>query len=254
MQRLNGKYLALPVIYDIAMSFIDLTYKKLALTNTTADGYLYKLLNIDASWVINIDEDAFILSNNELLNLLDFMQKNEYDFCGMPDGGVVPIRGANPVAMNPYFNIFNIKKIRKSFHSYKNLYPHLILKSLCLLTTRRTMLREMLTTRRLTYISMAQISSCTLGDKLKQFTPHHLMRNKYEYVDYEPYYPFFYWLLKQGFRPLYLDARMWEDNICTMLHSYNSKPLLLHCWYAREWHSQQERYNLAIEYCKSARY
>ena len=247
-------------LYDIAMSFINLPYEKLAFTGTTADGYLYRLLNVDADWVINIDEDAFVLSDDELLNLLDFMRKNEYDFCGMPDGGVVPIRGANPVVMNPYFNIFNIKKIRKTFHFYKNLYPHLILKSLYLLLTpnRKDMLYQMLIgmrrNRKLSYLSMAQVTSCTFDENLKQYTPNHLMRHKYEYVDYEPYYPFFFWLLKQRFRPLYLDARMWEDNISTILYSHNNKPLLIHCWFAREWHSQQERYDRAIEYCRSARY
>lgn len=242
-------------LYDIAMSFIDLPYRKIAFTNSTADGYFYELLKIDSDWVINIDEDAFVLSNNEIINLLDFMQKNEYDFCGMPDGGVVPIRRQNPVVMNPYFNIFNLKRIKQAFHYYRNLYPHVILKSIYqILTTRRSLLYRMQITRTIELISMAQIFSCTFDEKLKQFTPSHLIRNRYQYVDFEPYYHFFFWLLKQGLRPLYLDAEMWNDNISTILFSYNRRPLLMHCWFAREWHSQQERYDRAIEYCKSARY
>jgi len=244
-------------LYHIAMSFIDLPYKKLAFTQTASDEYMYKLLKLNADWVINIDEDAFVLSNRELVNLLHFMQDNEYDFCGMSDSG--PMRGANPIAMNPYFNIFNMGKIRKSFHFYKNLYPHLILKSLylALVPARRTMMQQILISALghrklpLSYILMSQISSCTFNGKPKQFIPSNLMCDWRRFLDYEPYYPFFYWLLKEGFRPLYLDAQIWEDNMSVMLHSYDNRPLLIHCWLAREWSLQKERFNRVIDYCRS---
>ena len=43
------------------------------------------------------------------------MIKNEIDYCGVSDGGQVRHRTGSPLVVNPFFNIFNTKKIRDLF-------------------------------------------------------------------------------------------------------------------------------------------
>src|SRR5262245_44329154 len=66
------------------------------LTGTDSLGYFRELLRLDADWVVNLDEDAFVLDPARLLGLVKAMAEGGYAACGMPDGGVVPIRRHNP--------------------------------------------------------------------------------------------------------------------------------------------------------------
>jgi hypothetical protein len=102
-------------LYRLSQSTIDLPFKSVRLQDTSANGYLYELLNMDLDYIINIDEDAFVFNNQRLLQLLEYCIINDIDACGFPDGGVLPIRTHNPLVLNPFFNIFNIKKLKKDF-------------------------------------------------------------------------------------------------------------------------------------------
>src|SRR5262249_25541125 len=82
------------------------------ITGTGNLGYFRELLRLDADWVINLDEDAFVLAPERLAPLVGYMEANGYAACGMPDGGVVPIRRHNPAACNAFFNVFNLRKVR----------------------------------------------------------------------------------------------------------------------------------------------
>ena len=83
--------------------------------NTSAEGYLsYVLfaLHTSADWLVNIDEDAFTIDHNRITKLIRYMEANNYDAAGLPDGGYLPIRFHNPLVLNPFFNVFNLRKIR----------------------------------------------------------------------------------------------------------------------------------------------
>ncbi len=75
-------------------------------------GYFRELLKIDVDWVISLDEDAFVLQPQLLLDLVRYLARNGFAACGMPDGGVVQIRRHNPVACNAFFNVFDLRRVR----------------------------------------------------------------------------------------------------------------------------------------------
>lgn len=193
----------LPILYQQAMQFIMLPYSKIRLTGTTSNDYFIRLFLSECDWTINIDEDCFVIDNEEIQSLLDYMIKEDYDFCGTPDGGVYSTRNASPVVMNACFNIFNIMKIRNN-------------------------------------LDIDAIIQSEFGEDLLEKTPVHLLRGPYDYSPLEPYYHVFYWLVR-NFRPLWLDARTIEDGITTELLSHRGRPFCWHTWYGREYLKNPEQ-------------
>ena len=184
-------------LYNRAMHLLNLPYTKVRLTNTTADGYLYQLIqDEEADIIINVDEDAFVFDRKRLEMLVEYVIENNYINCGMPDGGVVHLRHLNPLVTNPYFNILNVKEIRKRICSSDiNEYS-------------------------------------THKDSYMENYPVHILKLSYEFVNYEPYYPFFVWL-SQNFKTLYLNAETHSDGLSTILQDQNNEPFLIHTWYSR---------------------
>lgn len=155
-------------------------------------------------WVINFDEDAFIFNFDLVLNLLDYMKEHGYHVCGMPDGGVIPIRRHNPIAMNPFFMIINQKF-----------------------------------TRQIPFDMSVQFD-----DSLKEHLQSNLMKTEFVYDNFQSgYYPVYFNLLKHGAKFLYLDAKLlypsaWKMNkecATTQLMDHLGDPFLIHTWYAREY-------------------
>jgi len=202
-------------LYKLSGSTINLPFERVRLTNTTADGYFYKILEQDIDYAINIDEDAFIVNNDALVALIKYFIENEYDNCGMPDGGVIPVRHHNPLVTNAFFNILNVKKIKKSF-SYR------------------------------------EINNYKKHKKSFEIkTPFHLMQSAYNYDNYEPYFPFFLWL-SQSHNVLYLNANTHTDTISTILKNQNGTPFLLHSWFSRDYGTDiyhTKRINSLISEC-----
>lgn len=189
------------------------------ITGVGAIEYLHHCISVDADWVINVDEDAFVFDFNAILALVDYMDKNGYDYAGPPDGGM-PIRGNNPILMNAYFNVFHAKHIREKFN-----------------------------------INIYNDAPWTLPPNAIDLVPKHMLRTKYDIIccTSEPYYPFFIWLVK-NYKPLYLDSYQWAgEPLSTVLLNHVAKPMLFHTWYARRfssnnWH--QKRILKSFEYAK----
>ncbi len=182
---------------------------------TEADEYFYKLLTLDEDWIVNIDEDAFVTNPERLFSMLNFMEENNYVCSGMPDGGVCSHRFHNPVVPNAFFNIINIAAIRDEF-------------------------------------SLIEARPLVHTSEYEKTLPRELLRTKYEYDNFEPYYPFFYWLLKREKKILYQDALDWNrDTTSTVLLDQEKKPLLIHCWYSRVFDDQPERFIKTAEFAKS---
>jgi hypothetical protein len=177
------------------MSLINYFEKK-RFCKKTADGYLFEILNLDVDYVINIDEDAFISDKNALFSLLDYMIDNNYDNCGMPDGGVLPIRIHHPLVTNPFFNIMNVRKIKKELTNPE--------------------------------IEKIEFDKPSYIEKLPEF-----ITREYNFDDYEPYNKLFIWLAL-NFKTLYLNAKIHHDNISTILLNQNGEQFLYHSWYSRE--------------------
>lgn len=187
-------------LYSLSQGFLTAPYPRERLTYTSAEGYLLSLImDLDADWVINIDEDAFVFDNQALSRLLDFTMERDLMSVGMPDGGVVRIRRHHPAVMNPYFNIFNTKKIRE-------------------------------------HIKSDFLNQFAPDDpRITRFIPRELLRHDWALDRFEPYYDFFFNVVASGGSSnIYLDAVEHQDGITTQLMNHEGDPFLLHTWYSRE--------------------
>ncbi len=177
----------------------------------------------DADWMIYIDEDCFISDLSAMSELLTYQITNNIHFSGMPDGGVISHRFHNPVSINPFFTIINLKWVREQYHTYnrENRY----------------------------------------SDDLVTHTPKHLLKKNFfnkdcykdivdsgytpfgvSYDNFEPYYNFFFWMLRQGANCLYLDADDTDiDCLTTVLYNHKCVPFAYHTWFARLWDNPKNK-------------
>lgn len=185
-----------PYLYAKAMAFIALPHRRIRITDQSASGYLETIFyEIDADYVINIDEDAFVCDNDGVAGLLREIATNEYLGCGVPDGGVIPIRSHNPLVVNPFFNIFNTARVRELSKARTGDWPPVP------------------------------------GD-LDLTAVRHLLRRPYSLVEFEPYERLLTWLAQTG-SIKYLDAQVGGDGISTLPLLASGRPLLIHTWYSR---------------------
>ena len=172
------------------------------LTYQTADGYFYTMLkDTECDVAINIDEDAFLINPDALLELVNFVVEHNYANVGCPDGGMA-LRIFNPIITNPFFNVLNLKLIRTKLIGKNeiNAFDYL-----------------------------------TVCEEMKARFPIHILKGRYDfkYTNQEPYYPFFFWLA-YNFDTLYLPAETHTDGISTILYSPNKSQIIcLHAWFAR---------------------
>jgi hypothetical protein len=155
----------------------------------------------DCDLAINIDEDAFIVTLNEILELANYVVENNYANAGSPDAGDGCPRGANPIVTNPFFNILNLKLIRSKQINKKEIksFDYQLYKS-----------------------------------KMIECFPKEKLSGSYDFnAEYtEPYYQFFLWLA-YNFKTLYLNTQKHPDGISTILYSPNNKIICYHSWFAR---------------------
>lgn len=85
------------------------------LTDQSADGYFYTMLrDRECDVAINIDEDAFIVDPQAVLDLVGVLLEGGYANIGCSDGDEATT-GRDPVVTNPFFNVFNLQLIRSKF-------------------------------------------------------------------------------------------------------------------------------------------
>ncbi len=171
----------------------------------------------DTDWMIYIDEDCFITDVGAMLELLFYQIRHNLGFSGMPDGGVISHRFHNPVSINAFFTIVNLKQLRQNYSSFNG--------------------------------------RSNYSADLEKFTPRHLIKDtkKVSYDNFEPYYTTFFYALRKGMAPLYLDAEDTElDEYTTALKNYQGKIFAYHSWYSRSWNDpkNQQRILRVIDHCK----
>lgn len=197
-------------LYNYSQRLINLPYKRVRLYGTTADGYLYKMLeDKECDIAINIDEDAFVVDNNALQELLDYVEKNDIICCGMNDGGADCIRILNPIVMNPFFNIINLKAIREKYNREE-------IEAFDYEANKKELIKK-------------------LPKELQNY-------DGLKYDNYEPYYHFFFWLIK-NFKTEYLYVKQHDDGYTTILYNQNKKPILLHTWFSRDFGKDEMQTN-----------
>lgn len=156
--------------------------------------YLHRICEFPG-WIVNCDEDCFVTKRDYIADLIGYMDAYQYDYCGMPDGGVQYHRSNSWANMNPFFNIFNMDVIRPVYQQW----------------ARRDI-------DQFQYVPAPTPPGLTFP---------------YAHNYNEPFASFFYWL-HAHFRPLYLQASTHRDGISTILHSpLGDVPLVYHAWYSR---------------------
>lgn len=180
-------------LYSLASALFP-AHPSRRLVGRTADGYLEEVLTLgDADWVVNIDEDAFVVDRVGVTDLIELMRREGFDYCGVSDGGVIPHRNNSPLVVNPFFNVFHVAAIRERLAACAN-----------------------------TDLPLEQLDTSVLGREVPA--------EQLAYV--EPFDSLLTWL-SQTYRPLYLPARSHEDGITTIVSTPDGRDIVLHTWYSR---------------------
>lgn len=100
-------------------------YPCVRLTDQTADGYFFRMLeDEECDIAINVDEDCFITHLDAVLALARKVEQEKWINAGCSDAGAGVPRKGDPLVTNPFFNVFNLHEIRKSWNAYR-LIPQL---------------------------------------------------------------------------------------------------------------------------------
>lgn len=194
-------------LYERSRLFYEsLGYPCVRLTDQTADGYFYTMLeDEECDIAINVDEDCFLTNTDAVFQLVDYVVENGIANAGCPDGGGATPRNANPIVTNPFFNIFDLRLIRA-----KEGNAAAIEKAV----------------KTFDY-------SAHLQELIDAYPKESLQREgRFEWLNAEPYYPFFFWLANH-FTTLYLPSRRHPDGWTTMLYDLDGNLLCQHSWLSR---------------------
>ena len=178
--------------------------------------FIDKLKNSDIEWLIMADEDVIFTNPDSVFDLISYMKEKKFITCGMRDGGTLQWRGENPYSINTFFSILNLKEINPIFNR-----------------------KEILANQ---YINENE----NLGSL------DNLNSNNYKTDSlFEPYYCFYFWLLRNDKKILYLDATSPDKNETTLVFDHKGKELLYHAWYSRFYNIETrhtDRINKVLNY------
>lgn len=103
----------------------DAGYPCVRLTDQTADGYFFRMLEDEACDIaINVDEDCFLTDLDAVLRLARKVADEGWVNAGCSDAGKGCPRSGDASVTNPFFNVFNLRLIRRSWNAYR-LIPEL---------------------------------------------------------------------------------------------------------------------------------
>ena len=178
--------------------------------NIGSISYIYHIISESKEdWIINCDEDCFITNEDSINELIEFMKANNYDYCGMPDGGICKHRNNSWTNINPFFTIFNARKIRE-----------------ILAVANREEINQMKYDE-----SKVRNDHLILGE---------IRHSEVIHSSQEIFSGFLFWLA-YNFRGIYLNAEDHVDGISTILLDLNGKPFAKHSWYSRGFSKEPHR-------------
>jgi hypothetical protein len=222
-------------LYDMMLSLCPPDWRFIKVSNSTAFGYIDYLFTekFDGKWVLNLDEDCFLVDYQKVYSLIEFLEKNDYDYCGVQDGGSIPVRIHNPIVSNPFFNLFNVEKISALDKDYYH-------------------------------------TRYDVEEMRKKYSDHvRFWHTRYEFDDFEPFYSEFFWLLDKGLKPFFNNAIPYDKekyfvfapigrvipyyNSPTMILDHRDSPMALHTWHSRFYHypNIKKRINNCFNFAQS---
>lgn len=167
-----------------------------------------KLKNKQYKWIIMADEDVFFYNANLVFDLIEYMHCNNFDICGIRDGGMIQHRFHNPESINTFFSIINFAKIA-SFYDF------------------------------------SEVKQCqAIFPKL--YSLENYLKFSYNYsVDSlkEPYYCFYFWAHLNHFKFLYLDTinPVGDDMVGNIILDPFGNKIGFHSWYARAYEVYEDQ-------------
>jgi hypothetical protein len=192
-------------LFAITLSFLDDSWPIYVIDGSDGcyglPALSHAVENVPTRWGVMLDEDAFVVDNQRLRELVSWAELQGHAAVGVPDGGVVARREHNPNALNLFFNVLDLDAIRRVWNADD-----------CQSWMNR-------------------------GHEMERaWPPEALLKDGVPYVfdDYEPYYCFYFWLVDAGLSTGYLDARLHSDGLSAVVLDHTSQPVVIHSWYARE--------------------
>jgi hypothetical protein len=96
-----------------------------------AVNYLKWIFETQSGWVVNVDEDCFIINENLIDVCINQMKRNGWVYAGVPDGGgLIPHRNKSKYTANPFFNIFNVDAIKEKYNSFSDIIDFELIKEI----------------------------------------------------------------------------------------------------------------------------
>ena len=169
------------------------------------DFMLKDVFDLECERLVLLDEDCFVFRPESVVELLSYMQENEYSACGVPDGGVAgsPLR-RSPVVPNLFFCLVDLERLRK----YHGQPP--------------------------------PVTLCRYNRRRVYELPSFLDGTRYNFkVLGESYYRFFYWVLGNDERILYLRPRLRGG--ATVVCDHLDRECAIHAWFARDFERLEDR-------------
>lgn len=172
--------------------------------NWTPTGFISNIINQDVDYIFHIDEDCFVGSRDQLLELINiFENDHKLVAAGVPDGGHY-YRDHNPAALNLFFVLFRMDALKEAW-SKKN------------------------------YWTQLKFQEKYSENVKRQRT--NLDASRINWDEGEPYYPLFWSLLEAGGNFLYLGDELHRSRWSTRVLSPSGEPIAEHLWYLRQWFS-----------------
>lgn len=202
-------------MYNMMLSLCPGDWEFHRVKKSSAFGYIDYILNgeFKTKWVLNLDEDCFLIDYTRIYELIEFMEKGNYDYCGVQDGGSIPVRIHNPLVSNPFFNLFNLEKISPLEKDYYD---------------KNYSVEEM---------------KEKYSDKIR------FLQSTYKFDNFEPFYSEFFWMLEKGLNPFFNKAGEFRRerylviapllrvipyyNNPTMIYDHLEREIALHTWHSR---------------------
>jgi len=119
-------------LYELASSFWPAEIPRHRVTGMNhwmdAAHYLHHILNIDADYVVNCDEDCFVFDWSTVNTVVQMMDVYQYGYVGMPDTNT-NCKHRNNAAMvhNPFFTVYNRAMVQHTLLNVPGYATHVLL-------------------------------------------------------------------------------------------------------------------------------
>ena len=150
-------------------------------------------------WLVMADEDVLFIHPDYIHDIIADLTQTGEILCGVRDGGQIPNRTYSPYLINTFFSVVNFRKLESMWNAAE--------------------------VKKNQYVNPGEFDTA-LSSLPGQYDVSSL---------YEPYYRFYFWLLRKGEKIRFLHAikPFEDDDKTTLVYDTRNREMLYHTWYAR---------------------